>query len=82
MYQNVELVLLMSGYDKSEIPERVREIIAKVGLSSYEKTKASKLSGGQKQRVAIAGVIVSEPKLLVLDEPTAMLDPEAPLFAA
>ena len=64
VYQNVELVLLMSGYDKSEIPGRVREIIEQVGLSDYEKTKASKLSGGQKQRVAIARALAKETRLM------------------
>ena len=73
VYQNVELVLLMSGYDKSEIPGRVREIIEQVGLSDYEKTKASKLSGGQKQRVAIARALAKETPIIVADEPTGNL---------
>ena len=77
VYQNVELVLLMSGYDKSEIPGRVREIIEQVGLSDYEKTKASKLSGGQKQRVAIARALAKETPIIVADEPTGNLDSQS-----
>ncbi len=70
VYQNVELVLLMSGYKKSEVKERVKSIISQVGLSDYEKTKASKLSGGQKQRVAIARALAKETPIIVADEPT------------
>ena len=77
VYQNVELVLLMSGYDKGEIPERVTEIIAQVGLSDFAKTKASKLSGGQKQRVAIARALAKETPIIVADEPTGNLDSQS-----
>ncbi len=77
VYQNVELVLLLSGYDKKDIPARVHEIIDKVGLSGFEKKKASKLSGGQKQRVAIARALAKETPVIVADEPTGNLDSQS-----
>lgn len=58
-----------------EIWKRVEESLKDVGMLEYRKSSPNKLSGGQKQRVAIAGVIAMEPKCIVLDEPTAMLDP-------
>ena len=58
-----------------DIWKRVEESLKDVGMLEYRKSSPNKLSGGQKQRVAIAGVIAMEPKCIVLDEPTAMLDP-------
>ena len=58
-----------------EILERVKESLDAVGMSGYAKHSPNKLSGGQKQRVAIAGIMAMKPKCIVLDEPTAMLDP-------
>ena len=64
------------GVAPEEIKQRVKESLVMVDMKDYRKTSPSKLSGGQKQRVAIAGVLAMHPKCIVLDEPTAMLDPE------
>ncbi len=63
------------GVPTEEIWQRVEESLKAVGMISYRSHSPNKLSGGQKQRVAIAGVVAMEPKCIVLDEPTAMLDP-------
>lgn len=63
------------GTEPSEIRRRVDEAIEIVGMSEYKEHAPHRLSGGQKQRIAIAGVIAMRPKCIVLDEPTAMLDP-------
>ena len=63
------------GVPTDEIWQRVEESLKTVGMLERRKDSPNKLSGGQKQRVAIAGVLAMEPKCLVLDEPTAMLDP-------
>lgn len=64
------------GVPTKEIWERVEESLKAVGMYEYRKHSPNKLSGGQKQRVSIAGVIAMHPKCIVLDEPTAMLDPK------
>ena len=63
------------GVPTEKIWERVDESLKKTGMTSYRYHSPNKLSGGQKQRVAIAGVMAMEPKCIILDEPTAMLDP-------
>ena len=63
------------GIPTNEIWERVEESLKAVGMYQYRKHSPNKLSGGQKQRVSIAGVIAMHPKCIILDEPTAMLDP-------
>lgn len=63
------------GVPAAEIRKRVDEALALVGMSAYKQHAPHLLSGGQKQRVAIAGVIAMRPSCLVLDEPTALLDP-------
>ena len=64
------------GIPTEEIRKRVDEALSAVGMLKYRDRAPHLLSGGQKQRVAIAGVIAMRPKCIVLDEPTAMLDPE------
>lgn len=64
------------GVPPEEIRERVDFALGKVGMTSYREQAPSMLSGGQKQRVAIAGVLAMKPDCIVLDEPTAMLDPK------
>ncbi len=64
------------GVPTKEIWERVEESLKAVGMYAYRKHSPNKLSGGQKQRVSIAGVLAMHPKCIVLDEPTAMLDPD------
>jgi len=64
------------GVPTEEIWKRVEESLKAVGMLEYRKQSPNKLSGGQKQRVAIAGIMAMKPKCIVLDEPTAMLDPE------
>lgn len=62
------------GVPREEMRERVAEAIRAVGLVGYERREPHTLSGGEKQRVALAGLLAVEPEILVLDEPTSMLD--------
>ena len=64
------------GVDPAEIRQRVDDALKTVGMYDYRHHAPDKLSGGQKQRVAIAGILAMQPDCLVLDEPTAMLDPQ------
>ena len=63
------------GVPTEKIWERVEESLKTVGMYEYRKKSPNRLSGGQKQRVSIAGVIAMHPKCIIMDEPTAMLDP-------
>lgn len=63
------------GIEPSEIRRRVDKALEDVGMTDYKKNAPHLLSGGQKQRVAIAGILAMSPKYIILDEPTAMLDP-------
>lgn len=64
------------GLEPEVIRQRVDEALESVGMSEFANSTPHRLSGGQKQRIAIAGIIAMEPECLVLDEPTAMLDPK------
>ena len=64
------------GLSMEEVQKRVVESLARVGMSGFEKTAPHHLSGGQKKRVAIAGILAMKPEVMVLDEPTAGLDPQ------
>lgn len=63
------------GVPTKEIWERVDEALTTVGMQEFRRKSPNRLSGGQKQRVSIAGVIAMHPKCIIMDEPTAMLDP-------
>ncbi len=64
------------GVPRKEIGERIDFALSAVGMQEYRKSSPTRLSGGQKQRIAIAGVLALKPEILVLDESTAMLDPQ------
>lgn len=73
--EDVAFALENIGVEPSEIRRRVDDALKTVGMYGYREHAPHKLSGGQKQRIAIAGVLAMEPACIVMDEPTAMLDP-------
>ncbi len=72
--ENIEYIMLLQGVTKEERRERVRQILAEIGMEGYESRFPPKISGGEQQRVAIARAMVSQPELILADEPTANLD--------
>jgi len=72
--ENVEYIMLLQGIPPDERHKRVERILDELGLSGFADRLPTKLSGGQQQRVAVARAIVSEPALILADEPTANLD--------
>jgi len=77
--ENVEYIMLLQGLSPGDRRERVRAILAEMGLEGYETRRPPQLSGGQQQRVAVARAIVSEPAIVLADEPTANLDSQTAL---
>lgn len=74
--ENIEYIMLLQGLPVNERLERVRAILKEVGLEGMENRRPVQLSGGQQQRVAVARAMVSEPAIILADEPTANLDSE------
>lgn len=74
--EDVAFALENLGVPQPEMVKRVKEALEAVGMEEYAKHSTTRLSGGQKQRVAIAGIVAMRPSLIVMDEPTAMLDPQ------
>jgi putative ABC transport system ATP-binding protein len=75
--ENVEFIMMLQHVPKSARIKKVKELLEEIGIGEYLTRRPDKLSGGQQQRVAVARAIVSEPLLVLADEPTANLDSES-----
>ena len=72
--ENIEMVMLMQGYNKQDMDQRSSDLLNEVGMGDMSKRRPAELSGGQQQRVAVARALASKPKFILADEPTANLD--------
>jgi putative ABC transport system ATP-binding protein len=72
--ENIEMVMLMQGYNKQDMEKRSSDLLNEVGMGDMSKRRPAELSGGQQQRVAVARSLASKPKFILADEPTANLD--------
>ena len=77
VFDDVAFGLIYQGINKEEIPENVRKALDDVGMDGYEERNPYHLSGGEKKRIAIATVLVMNPSILVIDEPSTGLDPRS-----
>ena len=77
VYENVALVLEAAGYKRPLIHKKVKSVLRTVGMEQRLNSLPPSLSGGEQQRVAIARAVIGDPKIILADEPTGSLDPDA-----
>ncbi|MFV2016243.1 MAG: ABC transporter ATP-binding protein [Candidatus Heimdallarchaeota archaeon] len=80
VFQFLRYMARLKGYSRSESKYQVRDILDQVGLSKFEMSIVGKLSGGETQRLGFANTLIGDPEILILDEPTASLDPEGRIY--